>query len=180
MQWLILLGVGLICTLIARVVLIASAFRISWGWGLGVFLPFGPFLFRRKYPDDARRAMPFQLVALPCFLIYLFAGPGVALPQLPWATPEEESALTASESAKGFAIEHPKTNKKASLAGRRIANTRELERLAAQDKELKRRKRDLLRSDTEGNAQYERDLGDYEEALALANAEKEELASTRH
>jgi hypothetical protein len=63
---------------------------------------------------------------------------------------------------------------------RRAANARELERLAIKDKELKLRKRDLLRSNVEGNAIYARDLAEYNAALAKANAEKNEFATPAH
>ena len=62
---------------------------------------------------------------------------------------------------------------------RRAANAREFQRLALKDKELKLRKRDLLKSDVEGNATYNRDVADYNTALANANKEKTELATAK-
>jgi hypothetical protein len=183
----IILGVGLLCALVGRALIIAAAFRISWQWGIGVLLPFGPMAFRLSYPDDARRARPFQLAAIPCFFLYVLLGPGNGL-----------SLMTRSYSQKtpvpatGYALEKPRPSHKSSngLAGvfrsgptieqRRVANARDFERLAIKDKELKLRKRDLLRSDVEGNASYVRDLAEYNAALAEANKEKNELAAPAH
>ena len=64
-----------------------------------------------------------------------------------------------------------------SVEERRAANTKELERLVGKDKELKARKRDLLRSDVQGHAAYEQELAEYNAALAKATAEKNELAT---
>lgn len=170
--------------MIARILIITAAFKISWKWGLGVLLPFGPMMFRRNYPDDARPARPFQLAALPCFLIFILAGPSFSSINLP--------KPPAPSNPKGYAVEKPAPAKSSSGSGsflksvlrtgpsvedRKAANAKELERLAEKDKELKTRKRDLLRSDVQGQAAYERDFAAYNTALAKANAEKAELAT---
>jgi hypothetical protein len=63
----------------------------------------------------------------------------------------------------------------ASVGARRAANAKELDRLAKWSEELKLKKRDLLRSDVEGNKAYEAELAEYNQALAKANAEREGL-----
>jgi hypothetical protein len=187
--WVIFLGIGLICALIARVLIITAAFRISWGWGIGVMLPFGPMAFRLTYPDDARPARPFQLAALPCFFLFIVLSPGSGSIRMAGSSSQRAPA-PASRPAMGYAIEKPVATHKSNnglgflksgptIEERRAANAREFERLAVKDKELKRRKRDLLRSDVEGNSRYARDLDEYESALEKANAEKAELASAQ-
>jgi hypothetical protein len=187
----IILGFGLLCALIGRALIIVAAFRISWRWGVGVLLPFGPMAFRRNYPDDAQRARPFQLAVIPCFLLYLLLGSGPGLARMPWSSSQKTPAH-ASVPATGYALEKPGPSHKnnnglatalrsgPTIEQRRVVNTREFERLASKDKELKLRKRDLLRSDVEGNANYARDLAEYNAALAQANAEKNELAKPAH
>jgi hypothetical protein len=186
--WFILLGVGLICALVARVLIISAAFRISWRWGIGVLLPFGPMAFRLTYPDDARPARPFQLAALPCFLLFIGLGPGLGSIRTSDSFFERAPAPPSSPEM-GYGLEKPAPSRQGSnsfsrvaqsgptVEARRAANTRELERLATRDKELKLRKRDLLRSDVAGNALYAHDLEEYETALAKANLEKAELES---
>ncbi len=66
----IFLALGLLCALIGRILLIGAAFRVSIWWGLGVFLPFGPLLFRLRYPDRAPLSKKFLLATLPCILLY--------------------------------------------------------------------------------------------------------------
>lgn len=185
--WFILLGIGLICALIARSLIIAAAFRISWRWGVGVLLPFGPMAFRLTYPDDARPARPYQFAALSCFLLFIVLGPGLGSIRMSESFFEKTPA-SPSRTEMGYGIETSTPGRKGgdssraaqsgpTVEARRAANTREVERLAAKDKELKLRKRDLLRSDVEGNARYAHDLEEYEGALATANMEKAELAS---
>jgi hypothetical protein len=182
----IVLGVGLLCALIARALIMAAAFRVSWRWGIGVMLPFGPMAFRRKYPEDARRARPFQLATLPCLLLYFLLGPGMgaSIISRPFS---QKTPAPAPMPATGYALEKPRPSDKnnsgfalfrsdPTIEQRRVANAHEFERLASKDKELKLRKRDLLRSDVEGNTSYARDLAEYNADLAKANAEKNELA----
>ena len=58
---------------------------------------------------------------------------------------------------------------------RRDANAQEFERLRKWSEALRLRKRDLLRSDTQGNRLYEIDLAQYNAALAKANVERDAL-----
>lgn len=189
MYWLILLGIGLICGLVARVILLIAAFKVSWRWGLGVMLPFGPMVFRMSYPDEVRPARPFLFSALGCFALFIIFGPGVGSLRSAGALTQKTPG-PASISAKGYALENPQPIQKKkglfsffksgpTIEERRAANAREFERLANKDKELKRRKRDLLRSDVEGNALYEHEVAEYQAALARANTEKNALASNR-
>ena len=191
MSGLILLGVGLACALIARVLLISAAFRISWKWGLGVLLPFGPMLFRRNYPDQAAAARPFQLATIPCLLLYFFLVSGTGgIPSFHSKSVPKQTAPTVAKPARGYAAEKPTTNGKSSgllsafksgptIEERKAANAREFQQLALKEKELKIRKRDLLKSDAQGNAAYNKDLADYNTALANANKEKAELAAAK-
>src|SRR5256885_16061256 len=73
---LIFLAIGLVCIFVGRILLIGAAFGVSVWWGLGIFLPFGPFLFRLSYPDLAPLSRTFRLIALPCFLAYFALRPG--------------------------------------------------------------------------------------------------------
>jgi hypothetical protein len=61
--------------LIGRILLIRAAFGLSVWWGLGIFLPFGPLLFRLNYPDLAPLSKTFRLIALPCILAYFVLRP---------------------------------------------------------------------------------------------------------
>src|SRR5438105_13276131 len=99
----VILGVGFILALIGRGLLVSAAFRISWKWGLGVLLPFGPVAFRLSYPDDAQPSRIFRLAALPCFLYFLVSGPG--LPAM--SRPFSRRPPTAAKSAQGYALEKP-------------------------------------------------------------------------
>src|SRR5438128_1625697 len=73
---LVFLFMGLICALIGRFLLLGAAFGISVWWGLGVFLPFGPLLFRLSYPDLAPLSKKFRLATLPCILLYFILRTG--------------------------------------------------------------------------------------------------------
>src|SRR5213078_31011 len=68
--------IGILCTLTGRILLIGAAFGVSAGWGLGIFLPFGPLVFRLSYPDLAPLSKTFRLIALPCILAYFVLRPG--------------------------------------------------------------------------------------------------------
>lgn len=180
---LIFLGLGMLCGLIARILLITAAFGISKKWGFGVFFPFGPMFFRIKFPDEARRARMFQLATLPCIFIYIMMSPEmipstrVAFARVGPPGQERLALVAGSHIFKfgGYASESA-PQKSASLAERRLANGREFERLRLWSEKLRLRKRDLLHSDEEGALAYNRDATDYNAALDKANSEKFSLA----
>lgn len=175
MQAFIFLGVGVLCALIGRALIITAAFRVSFWWGLGVLIPFGPMFFRFSYPDDVQRARKFQLAAIPCYFFYGLLGPGPGLAKTPQAYFQSAFAKPSAASA-GYGLEKhvpaPAKNEE-----RRASNARELERLRLNAEALKVRKRDLLRSDVEGNRAYTHDLAEHNAALAKANAEKAALVA---
>ena len=61
------------------------------------------------------------------------------------------------------------------LEEQRAANNREFDRLTEWSEALRLKKRDLLRSDVQGNATYGSEVAAYNAALAKANTEKEKL-----
>jgi len=162
---LVCLAIGLVCVLIGRILLVKAAFGVSVWWGLGIFLPFGPLLFRLSYPDLAPLSKTFRLVALPCVLAYfvLRSGP----------TDYEKffkQKPVPSAPANHYALE--KHSNRTALDERRAANNREFDRLTEWSDALRLKKRDLLRSDVQGNATYNSEVAAYNAALAKANAEK--------
>lgn len=180
---LIFLGLAVLCGLIARILLITSAFGISKKWGFGVLLPFGPMFFRRRYPDEVRRARMFQLATLPCIFTYVIISPElipstqVGLTRI-GPPGQQKYALVAGGHTftfGGYATESP-AKKQPSLAERRQANVAEFERLRVWSEKLRLRKRDLLNADEAGALAYNRDASDYNAALDKANAEKFALA----
>ena len=178
---LIFLGLALLCGLIARILLITSAFGISKKWGFGVFLPFGPMFFRMRYPDEVRRARMFQLATLPCVFIYVIISPElipstqVALTRI-GPPGHQKYALVAGSHTFTFGGYGSEAASRKSLAERLQANVNEFERLRVWSEKLRLRKRDLLNSDEEGALAYNRDATDYNAALDKANAEKFALA----
>jgi len=164
---LIFLGIGIVCALIGRILLIGAAFGVSVWWGLGVFLPFGPLFFRLSYPDLAPTSRYFRLAVLPCILGYVYLQPdgfskirrGEFL----------KSAQGPAAPANHYALEK---SAQASLSDRRTGNDREFQRLAEWSEALRSKKRDLLHSDVQGNIAYNAELAQYNEALAKATAEK--------
>jgi hypothetical protein len=168
---------GLLCAIIYRVLLVVAAFRISVGWGLGIFLPFGPLFFRLSYPEEAARSMWFRFGTIFCFGFSLFLGPKASYKH-PTFTPVDllSSKPTGYGLEKSSALSKGTTITPASLDARRAANAKELERLKIWAEQLRLRKRDLLHSDTEGNRVYAVDLALYTDALTRATAEKNTLA----
>ncbi|HEV3393490.1 MAG TPA: hypothetical protein VG103_08295 [Chthoniobacterales bacterium] len=167
----VFLAVGIICILIGRILLIRAAFGVSVGWGLGIFLPFGPMLFRISYPDLAPWSRTFRLIALPCILAYFVFRPG----------PPNYDKFFKQKSVPSAPADHyglekiSKVVAAPNLEKRREANEKEFARLAAWSQSLKLKKRDLLNSDVQGNVFYEGELSQYNEALAKATAEKQVL-----
>jgi hypothetical protein len=180
---LVFLGLGIICALISRILLLIAAIDISVWWALGIFLPFGPSLFRMNYPEEARPSMWFRYATLPCFGAFLLMGPALSTKAPKWRSLDESSSSTHLVH---YAVEKPATPPPKnsttptpaptpSLEERRAANATELQRLQKQADALRLRKRDLLHSDKEGNRVYAIDLSDYNEALTKATAEKTAL-----
>lgn len=175
---LVFLAIALVCILIGRILLIGAAFGVSVWWGLGIFLPFGPLLFRLSYPDMAPLSRTFRLLALPCLLAYLVLRPG------PLSGSHYDQFFkqkpVPSAPANHYGLERiSKAIAGPSLEERRAANTKEFERLAAWNQALKLKKRDLLHSDVQGNIAYNAEVADYNAALAKATAEKNALWATK-
>ena len=178
----ICLTAAVICALVARVLLLIAAWNISVWWAVGVFLPFGPTLFRLSYPEEARSSYMFRLGTFACIFLYIVIGPGAFI------SPLQKRSHPTDTVRKGFASESvsrisgpSSPTAKAdprSLAQRRADNQREMERLGKWNQDLQVRKRDLLRSDVEGTRAYDIDLQEYQSALATATAEKQVLATT--
>jgi len=180
---LIFLGLAILCALISRILLVTAAIKISTGWAFGVFLPFGPLFFRLNYPEEARNSYLFRVATLLCFFGFVVSQPRMTL-HMPKIHPTAASPQLSKKTV-GYAMEKPGTSKKPNAAPtptleqRRTANATELERLHGIETELKLRKRDLLRSDTEGNRVYAIDLASYNEALAKATTEKNALGAAK-
>jgi len=158
--------------LIGRILLMGAAFGVSVWWGLGIFLPFGPLLFRLSYPDLAPLSRTFRLVALPCILAYFVLRPaplsGSHFDQF-FKHKEVPSAPANHYGLEKIAIAAPSLNE------RRAVNVTELERLTAWSEALRLKKRDLLHSDVQGNIAYNAEVAEYNTALAKATAEKNSL-----
>jgi hypothetical protein len=158
--------------LIGRILLVGAAFAVSIWWGLGVFLPFGPLLFRLSYPDAAPTSRYFRLAAFPCFLAFFVFQPD-ALSKLNrdevW-----KSAQAPAAPANSYALEKTPPS---DLEKRLVANEHEFQRLDAWSIKLRLKKRDILRSDLKGNIVYNAERAQYEADLAKATAEKNALFS---
>ena len=170
MTGLVFLTIGVICALIGRILLIGAAFGVSVWWGIGVFLPFGPLLFRLSYPDLAPTSRYFRLAVLPCLLGYfVFQPTGFSnLRRLEVLKSSKEAAAPANH----YAMQ---SSAQPTSEQRREANQREFQRLNAWNASLRLKKRDLLHSDVQGNIAYDAELGQYEAAMAKATAEKQAL-----
>jgi hypothetical protein len=168
---LICLGIGLVCILIGRILLIGAAFGVSVWWGLGIFLPFGPLVFRLSYPDLAPLSKTFRLIALPCILAYFVLRPG---------PPNYDKFFkrnpVPSAPADHYGLEKvSKAVAPPSLDERREANAKEFQHLTAWSEALRLKKRDLLHSDVEGNRAYNAEVAEYNAALTKATAERDAL-----
>jgi hypothetical protein len=182
----VFLGLAIVCALISRILLLIAAIDISAWWALGIFLPFGPLFFRLNYPEQARNSYLFRVATLVCIFGFVVMGPGLNFSQrggrhTTFSAPQTRQPV-------GYAMEKPVSSKKTnavsaaptpSMAQRRAANAKELERLREVEEQLKLRKRDLLHSDTQGNRLYAIDLGSYDDALAKATSEKNALAGAK-
>ena len=165
MVGLIFLGLGILLMLIGRILLISAAFGVSIWWGFGIFLPFGPMLFRMQYPDLAPMSRTFRLFALPCILGYFVLGPGT----LPGSHRGKD---VPSGPANHYGLEKLS---KSNLDEKRTANAKEMERLTAWAETLHVKKRDLLRSDAEGTKAFNNEVAEFNTALTKATAEQKAL-----
>ena len=167
----VFLGIGLILILIGRILLIGAAFSVSIWWGFGIFLPFGPLLFRLSYPDLAPMSRTFRLFAIPCILAYFVLRPGPLSGSYTDHFFKQKSVPAAP--ANHYGIEKAsQAIKSTSLEERRAANAKEMERLTAWAEQLHVKKRDLLRSDAEGNRAFNAEVVEYNAALGKATAEQ--------
>ena len=174
MAALIFLALGLVCILIGRVLLIRAAFGVSVWWGLGIFLPFGPLVFRLSYPDLAPLSRTFRLIALPCILAYFVLRPG----PLSGSNFDQffKHKEVPSAPTNHYGLEKiSKAIAAPSLDSRRAINATELERLTAWSQTLRLKKRDLLHSDVQGNLAYNAEVVEYNVAVTKATAEKNAL-----
>ena len=174
MAALICLAIGLVCVSIGRILLIRAAFGVSVWWGLGIFLPFGPLLFRLSYPDLAPLSKTFRLVALPCILAYFVLRPApLSGSQFDRFFKHKE---VPSAPANHYGLEKvSKAIAAPTVEQRRAINATEMERLTEWSKTLRLKKRDLLHSDTQGNIAYNAEVAEYNAALTKATAEKDAL-----
>lgn len=170
----VFLGIGVVCIVIGRILLIKAAFGVSVWWGLGIFLPFGPLLFRLSYPDLAPLSRTFRLVALPCILAYFVLRPA----SLSGSNFDKffKHGPVPSAPANHYGLEKiSKAIAAPNLEQRRAINATELERLTAWSQALRLKKRDLLHSDVQGNLAYNAEVAEYNAALTKATAEKNAL-----
>jgi hypothetical protein len=167
----LLLLVGVICAGVSRVLLFVGATSISVKWSLGVWLPFGPFFFRRNYPDQAKLSAPFRIVTMVCLGLFLFVGSRGNNSTFNFIKQKSYGSFKTGI-ANGYGMEEPNTAEE-----RKAANVKELDRLTKWGEELKLKKRDLLKSDVEGNHAYDKEFAKYNAALSKANAERVALAA---
>jgi hypothetical protein len=157
--------------------LFIAAINVSIGWALGVWLPFGPLCFRRTFPDLSRPSAPFRTATIVfCGLYLLVAGSSSEF----YRRKSQTSLPLQSNQATGYGTERSadsgETKEDMNVEERRSANTKELDRLAKWADVLRLKKRDLLRSDVQGNRTYEAELGLYDEAFSKATLEKDAIA----
>lgn len=171
---LIFLGVGVLLILIGRILLVGAAFGVSVWWGLGIFLPFGPLLFRLSYPDLAPMSRTFRLFAIPCILAYMVLRPGplTGSSYNQFFKHKDVPAAPADHYGLEKVNKTPKASAPTSLQERRVANAKEMERLTAWAESLHVKQRDLLHSDVEGTKAFNAEVAEYNTALAKATAEQ--------
>jgi hypothetical protein len=178
---LVCLGGAVICALIARVLLLIAALEISVWWAIGVFLPFGPTLFRLSYPEAARSSFLFRMATLGCIFLYVVAGPGAFVGQRHSrvAEPTRPAFGFASEIVGKFsrAIRSKTQTDNRTIEARRIDNAQQFERLAKWAELLRRQKQTLLPTDAAGAQSYAIDLQEYNAALTAATTEKQALTT---
>ena len=185
----VFLLLAVLCSLISRCLLIKAAWSVSVRWGIGIFLPFGPYFFRRQFPEDVHRARMFQLAAIPLVFAYVLLSPEL-IPDTRVAfvrvgpPGQEKLALSlgghlfggGGATTSGTIPSQPQ-QPTVSPEERRLSHQREMKRLAEWSEALRIRRRDLLKSDVEGARAYDRDAIAYNAALAKANEESMALGS---
>jgi hypothetical protein len=178
---LVFLIVGVVCSLIARILLFRAALRISVSWAIGVLVPFGPIVFGLAYPEEARASRMVRFAALPCLFFYVLLGPGPALKRdlgnrsasfHPFSYGVEKGRSVAKGTPKPGG---PSVELTPSPDERRASNTRDFEHLRAWGEALRLKKRDLLHSDVAGNAAYAIELAQYNAAMEKAKADRATL-----
>lgn len=168
----VFLGIGLVLILIGRILLIGAAFGVSIWWGLGIFLPFGPLLFRLQYPDLAPLSRTFRLFALPCLLAYFVLRPGPLSGSHTDHFFKQNTVPAGPADHYGLEKVSKAIGSSPTIEQRRAANATEMERLTEWAETLRLKKRDLLRSDVQGNIAYNAEVAEYNAALAKATAER--------
>jgi hypothetical protein len=197
---LVLLSLALASALIGRFLLIKAAFKISLWWGIGIFIPFGPMVFRLKYPAEAKQAWLFGLATLGLTVAYVLTSPQILPATLGGLAKSGNSAKSKwnlplssyfhwhsgpaigsniFDSSKPKDLSAPKPAPTPSLDERRQANSKELADLRDWNQRLKLKKRDLLHSDTEGNRMYAIETDSYNAALNKATAERAALSKPK-
>ena len=161
----------MVLMLIGRILLISAAFGVSIWWGFGIFLPFGPLLFRLSYPELAPMSRTFRLFAMPCILAYFVLGGGSLSAHYDQFF-KQKDVPSAPENHYALEKKVSKPSAGGSLDERRIANAKEMERLTAWAETLHAKKRDLLNSDTEGTKAFNAEVAEYNAALTKATAEQ--------
>jgi hypothetical protein len=169
----VFLAIGILLSFVGRIMLIGAAFGVSLWWGLGIFLPFGPLLFRMSYPDLAPLSRTFRLFALPCFLAFFVLRPASSASRYDQFFKHKDVPAAPAEH---YGLEKvSKALAPSSLEQRKIDNAKEMERLTAWGESLLLKKRDLLRSDVQGNIAYNAEVAEYNAALAKATAEQKAI-----
>jgi hypothetical protein len=171
---LVFLALAVACALIGRILLLRAAFGVNIWWGLSIFLPLGPLIFRLSYPDLAPLSRKFRFAMLPCLLGYFVFHSG------PISKSEYDRMFNRkpvpSAPADHYGMEKvPKAAPVPTLDERRAANAREIDRLTAWSESLRLKKRDLLHSDIPGNIAYNAEVAEYNAALTKAIADKDAL-----
>ncbi len=89
----VLLCLGIGAALVAKIMLVVAAFRVSAKWGFAVMLlPFGSLFFRKEFPEDAGFALKLGTVGV---IIALAAGLALG-PQLQaWSESHEVREVVA-------------------------------------------------------------------------------------
>jgi hypothetical protein len=184
---LVLGSLALASALISRFLLLKAAFGIGLWWGLGVFVPFGPTIFRYNYPDEARNARRFGWATLAFTFFYVLLSPqlnsktGMGFLRAGFLGHKKSAQVGGNIFDPGKPVDRaaPKPLPTPSLEERRLANSKELADLRSWNERLRLKKRDLLHSDTEGNRMYAIEIDSYNAAVTKATAERTALSAPK-